>query len=143
MIVIRPPDRAEFEKARAILKAARLDPTTPLLFEHTLIAASDGTVVGVGQVKHHSDCQEIGSLAVLPEYQRRGIATQLLAELEARAERPVYLTCYHKMEPFYRNFGYEIVPLREAPGSFRLKLTVAALLRLVGMRVYLMRKLSR
>lgn len=140
MIVIRPPDRAEFETARRILKAAGLDPTTPLRFEHTLVAVDESKVVGIGQVKYHSDCREIGSLVVLPEYQRRGIATQIIAELEAKAGRPVYLTCYYKMEPFYRRLGYEVVPFNQSPGSFRWKLALTLLLRLVGRRVYLMRK---
>lgn len=142
MIVIRPPDRAEFEAARRILKAAGLDPTTPLRFENTLVAVDESKVVGIGQVKYHSDCREIGSLVVLPEYQHRGIATRIIEELEARAGFPVYLTCYQTMMPFYLRFGYKIVPFNEAPGSFRWKLALTQLLRRVGRRVYLMRKTS-
>lgn len=132
MANIRPPTETEFETARRILKAARLDPTTPLHIEHTLIAEVDGKVVGLGQIKHHRSCQELGSLVVLKEYQRQGIAAQLIEALEARAERPLYLTCLKRMEPYYARFGYRRIGVGEMPTHFRLRLPLFALARLLG-----------
>ena len=93
MLHIRPRCRKRIRHAAADGDDARLDPTTRLHFEHALVAEVDGEVVGVGQIKHHPGCQELGSLVVLPEYRRQGIAAQLIAALEAEAERPLYLIC--------------------------------------------------
>ena len=132
MANIRPPTDAEFETARRILKAARLDPTTPLRIEHTLIAEVGGKVVGLGQIKHHRGCQELGSLVVLPEYRRQGIAARLIAALEARAGRPLYLTCLKKMEPYYARFGYRRIGVGEMPTYYRLRLPLFVLARVLG-----------
>lgn len=140
MVTVRPPTPAEFTVAQRILRAAHLDPTTPLRFEHTLIAEADGKVVGVGQIKHHRGCQELGSLVVLPEYQHRGIAAQLIAALEAQAERPLYLTCLGHMEPYYARFGYRSIGAREMPTYFKQRLPLLWIGRLFGFRPRVMRK---
>ncbi len=140
MVTIRPPTPTEFEIARRILRDARLDPTPPLYYEHTLIALADDKVVGVGQIKHHADCQELGSLVVLPAYRAQGIAAQLIAALEAQAERPLYLLCVDSMRDYYVRFGYRVIGVWEAPMRLRLKLIPAQIARLFGMHTWVMRK---
>ncbi len=140
MAHIRPPTAAEFEVARRMVKAARLDPTTPLVFEHTLIAEMDGMVVGAGQIKHHPGCQELGSLVVLPDFRRQGIAAQLIDGLETRAERPLYLTCLKPMEAYYARFGYRRIDARAMPTYYRRRLPLYALMLLFGFRPLVLRK---
>ena len=140
MANIRPPTPAEFEAARRILKDARLDPTTPLRIEHTLIAEVDGKIVGIGQIKHHRGCQELGSLVVLPEYRRQGIAAQLIEALEARAERPLYLMCLQTMEAYYARFGYRSISFGEMPTYFKRRLPVLIVGRILGLHPRIMRK---
>lgn len=123
-----------------MLSDARLDPTTPLRIEHTLIAEADGKVVGVGQIKHHGDCQELGSLVVLREYRRQGIAAQLIAALEAQAERPLYLTCLKSKEAYYARFGYRRIRYREMPRYFRRRMPLFVLATILGFRPRVMRK---
>ncbi len=140
MVTVRPPTESEFVTAQRILRAARLDPTTPLRFEHALIAEADGKVVGVGQIKHHRGCQELGSLVVLPEYQRQGIAAQLIAALEMQAERPLYLTCLSHMEPYYARFGYRRIGFSAMPTYFRRRMPFIWLARLFGFQPLVLRK---
>lgn len=140
MVTIRPPTHAEFATAQRILSDARLDPTTPLRFEYTLIAEANSRVIGVGQIKHHRGCQELGSLVVLPEYRHQGIAAQLIAALEAQAERPLYLTCLGHMEPFYARYGYRRIAYREMPTYFRRRYPFMLAARVLGFRPRVMRK---
>jgi amino-acid N-acetyltransferase len=140
MIAIRPPTPAEFEIAQRMVRDARLDPTTPLRIEHTLIADIDGKVVGVGQIKHHPGCQELGSLVVLPEYRRHGIGAQLITALEARAERPLYLVCLKAKEPYYARFGYTRIFYPDMPRYFRRRMPLFVLASLFGFRPRVMRK---
>ena len=140
MANIRPPTEAEFEVARRILKDARLDPTTPLRPEHTLVAEVNGAIVGLGQIKHHRGCQELGSLVVLPEYRHQGIAGQLIEALEARAERPLYLMCLQSMESYYARFGYRSISFSEMPTHFKRRLPLFTIARVLGFRPRVMRK---
>ena len=139
MLNIRPAAAEDQPTIRRIVNAEHLDPTS-LHWEHFLIAEIDGELAGIGQIKEYPGCQELGSLVVLPAYRRRGIAAQLIAALEARARRPLYLMCRDHMAPYYARFGYEIIGLRQAPSFLRLKLLPTLLFRLFGLRVYLMRK---
>lgn len=140
MIEIRPPKADEHETIRRMVRAAGLDPTTRLHFEHVLVAADDDKVVGVGQIKHLRGCQELGTLFVLPEYRQRGVAGRLIAGLEAQAERPLYLLCVDSMTRYYARFGYQCISFAEAPGALKLKLLPALLMRPFGINVRVMRK---
>jgi amino-acid N-acetyltransferase len=141
MVSIRPPVEADYAAVRQMVIDAHLDPTTRLHWEHVLVAEVDGKVVGVGQIKHLRGCQELGTLVVLPEYRRQGIAAQLIAGLEATAERPLYLVCPQKtMEAYYARFGYKRVPYREIPTALKLKLVLAVFPLLFGFRIIAMRK---
>ena len=141
MLQIRRAAPNEYSAIRQMVRDAHLDPTSRLHFEHVLVAELDGEVVGVGQIKHHSGCQELGSLVVQPEYRGRGIAAQLITALEAEAERPLYLTCLSHMEPYYARFGYESIPFREMPAFFKLKMLPAGIARLFGLHPRVMRKI--
>lgn len=55
--------------------------------------------------------QSVFGLSVLPEYQRRGIAAQLLQQMIAWAKesgrKGVILTCKEHLLPYYSRFGFE------------------------------------
>jgi len=141
MVEIRPPVESELDTLRKMLRDAQLDPTSGIHLEYALVAEDAGKIVGMGQIKHLPGCQELGSLVVLPEYRRQGIAAQLMAALEAQAERPLYLICRQKpMEAYYSRFGYQRIPYREIPRFLKLKMAVALIALLFGIRIIVMRK---
>ena len=127
-----------------MIRAERLDPTS-LDWRHFLVAEApveDGTgaIIGIGQVKHYPGCLELGSLVVLPEFRGQGIAAALIAALEARSGRPLYLLCRSEMEAFYQRFGYDTISFWQAPLVLRLKLLPAPLAALVGIHARVMCK---
>lgn len=126
---------------KQMVREARLDPTK-LLWQNFLLAEVDGEVVGIGQVRHHGDgSRELGSLVTKKGYKRKGVAGQIIAALEARHPKPMYLFCVSKLESFYNRFGYQTVrDGRELPWSLRWKYRAARLMRLIGVRVLVMRK---
>ena len=99
-----------------------------------------GQIVSMGQVKEYPGCQELGSLVTLPAYRGQGLAAAVIAALEARAGRPLYLICRDRMEPYYTRFGYHTIGWRDAPHALKLKLLPTFLFRLFGVRVLVMRK---
>jgi hypothetical protein len=68
------------------------------------------------------------------------VAGSLIAALEARAGRPLYLFCPAHRRMFYEQFGYRVVGWRDLPPALRLKYLLPALLRLAGLRVLAMMK---
>ncbi len=140
MVQIRPPVASELEILRKMLREAQLDPTSGVHLEYALVAEADGQIVGMGQIKHLRGCQELGSLVVLPAYRHQGIAGQLIRALEAQAERPLYLICQNSMGSFYTRFGYTRISYGQAPTALKLKLTLAFMARLFGIRIIAMRQ---
>ncbi len=138
-LTIRPAEASDEPVIKRLVRAEGLDPTQ-LRWANFQIAEIDGAVVGIGQIRQHRTCEELGSLVVTADYRRRGVASALLAALEAQAGRPLYLMCAHTTQPFYERFGYRAISYRQTPGVLRLKRTVGLLGRVMGVRVVAMRK---
>ncbi len=122
-IAIRPAVENEADTIKAMIHVEGLDPTT-LNWRHFLVAELDGQIVGVGQIKEYGGIHELGSLVVQHDHRGKGIARQLIAALEAKAKRPLYLSCRDTMQPYYEKFGYQVISSRETPLALRLKLTI-------------------
>ncbi len=136
---IRPAAAVDAALIQRMVRGARLDPTQ-LRWSNFLIAEIDGAVVGIGQVRRHRTCKELGSLVVTRDYRQRGVASALMAALEAQAGLPLYLMCEASLESFYRRFGYHTIGYWETPGTLRLKRTFTLLFRIFGVRILAMRK---
>lgn len=137
MIETRRATAQDQKQIRRMIAAVRLDPTS-LKWQHFLLAhdAEDGALIGCAQIKRHRDCNEFGSLAVLPAYRKRGVGGRLLRELLQGERGPVYLVCLERMRPYYERFGFRTVPLAESPRMLKVK---QILPRLIGMRIICMR----
>ena len=139
MVKIRPAGEEDRRVIRKMVFAENLDPTS-LKWQNFLVAELVGSIVGIGQVRKHRGCRELGSLVVLKEYRERGIAGRLMAELEKAAGYPIFLFCEAKMEGYYTGHGYEVISWRDVPTALRLKLLPTFLFRIFGIRVLVMRK---
>lgn len=140
MVNIRPAVEQDAPTIKRLVRAEHLDPTS-LDWRHFLVAELEGQIVGIGQVKPYPGCHELGSLVVLRPYRGQGIAAQLIAALEARTERPIYLMCAGRWrEQYYQRFGYRTISFWRAPRVLRLKLAAVLLFRLFGVRIIAMRK---
>ncbi len=139
MVYIRAATEQDDATIKKMVRDEQLDPTS-IKWRNFLAAEVDGKIVGIGQIRKHSDCEELGSLVVLKEYRGQGIAAQLIEQLEARAGRPLYLDCRDNMIPYYQRFGYQPISYWEAPRTLQLKLLFPLMLRVFGIKVGVMRK---
>ncbi len=139
MVEIRPATADDAKTIKQMVRNARLDPTS-LKWQRFLIAEVDSQIVGIGQVKQYPGCEELGSLVVARPFRKQGIAGELIAALEARSGRPLYLFCASHLEGFYQQFGYETIGFWQAPNFLKLKLLPTIFFRLFGIRVLIMRK---
>jgi ribosomal-protein-alanine N-acetyltransferase len=91
-----------------------------------LVALDKQEIVGYGGVAIAGDVADIHTLTVIPSYRRKGIATQILAELESWALSKGFKDFMLEMregnleaQPLYEKYGYQVISRRDnyyAPG---------------------------
>jgi N-acetylglutamate synthase-like GNAT family acetyltransferase len=103
---IRPAAAADQAEITRIARSSDINPFG-LAWPRFLVAEAEGRIVGVGQVKQHGDgSRELASIATIPEYRHKGVATAVVNALLARESGVLYLTCRDTMEAFYNRFGF-------------------------------------
>lgn len=108
-----------------------------------VVAEEDSAIVGIGQVKTHSDgSRELASIAVLPARQGRGIGSAVINELLARHGQGVlHLTCRLHNQGYYERFGFQRLDWADYPPYFKRLLPIANLFTLRDKpRVIVMRR---
>jgi ribosomal-protein-alanine N-acetyltransferase len=91
-----------------------------------LVALDKQEIVGYGGVAIAGDVADIHTLTVIPSYRRKGIATQILKELEGWALSKGFKDFMLEMregnleaQPLYEKYGYQVISRRDnyyAPG---------------------------
>ena len=136
MITLRPATAADQPRIVAIIRAAQINPMD-LKWKNFVVTVDDqtGEVVATGQIKTHRDgSRELASIAVVPEYQHRGIAHQIIQHLLALHgdSGALFLTCRSDMEKFYESFGFRAVKENEMMPYFRRLKKVAGAFELLS-----------
>ena len=145
IMIIRPATAADQKTITAIIRAVQINPMD-LKWQNFVLAVdgADGAIVGTAQIKQHGDgSHELASIATLPSYRGRGIASQLIHHLLAQHPDTLYLTCIDTMGRFYKPFGFRTITAKELPPYFRRLLRVAATFRFLsddGHRLLVMRR---
>jgi len=112
-IRIRRATQADQSAIQHMVRQAGLNPFN-VRWSNFAVAEDDGQVIGVGQLRPHSDgSRELASLVVAPDSRRRGIGGQLVRALLADQRPPIFLFCEHDLEGYYARFGFQLV-LRSA-----------------------------
>jgi ribosomal-protein-alanine N-acetyltransferase len=91
-----------------------------------LVALDNQEIVGYGGVALAGDVADIHTLTVIPSFRRKGIATQMLQELESWAISKGIKDFMLEMregnleaQPLYEKYGYQVISRRDnyyAPG---------------------------
>ncbi|MCL4506064.1 MAG: GNAT family N-acetyltransferase [Chloroflexi bacterium] len=106
---IRPATPMEQAEIGKMVRAAQLNPFN-VRWENFRVAVQDGCIVGIGQLRPHSDgSRELASLAVAPEFRGYGIGRQIVNALMAEQRPPIYLFCEDELERYYARFGFRLI----------------------------------
>ena len=91
-----------------------------------IIAQEENQIVGYAGIALAGDVADIHTLTVLPDFRRRGIASQMLRDLEAWAQEKGIASFMLEMregnaeaQPLYEKHGYQVISRRDnyyAPG---------------------------
>lgn len=140
-IQIRPATQADQKTIARIIRDAGINPMS-LDWHRFVIAEDAGAVVGIGQVKQHGDgSRELASIAVIPERQREGIASDIIRALLANEHGDSYLLCRDELESFYARFGFRKIGQREMSPYFRKIIRVISIFaRVAGRRGIVMKR---
>ncbi|MCA9907561.1 MAG: GNAT family N-acetyltransferase, partial [Anaerolineae bacterium] len=84
-------------------------------WQNFLVVENGSRIIGIGQIRLHGAVKELGSLVVLPEYRGQGVASALIAALEAQAGYPLYLMCANDKVAYYQRFGYAVLDDMDIP----------------------------
>ena len=118
-ITIRPARPEEQQIIISLIRQAKISPRN-LHWEHFLVAEENGQVVGIRQVRVHTQgTREVGSGFVLPEYRHQGISARLMNEILNRENSTLYLMCRDKWASYYEQFGFRQVNIDQLPRDFR------------------------
>ena len=105
---------------RELIRDAGINPTGLDWRRFSLAVDEHGAVIGCGQIKPHGDgSDELASIAVVPAWQRRGVATALIRYLLANHPDTIYLTCRRRLGKFYERFGFTAASKDSLPPYFR------------------------
>jgi N-acetylglutamate synthase-like GNAT family acetyltransferase len=130
-VIIRPATALDQAAIEMIVRAARIIPTG-LDWPRFLVAEESGGLIGVGQVKPHRDgSREVASIAVVPEWQGRGVGAAIVRGLIARENGVLHLMCLSTNAPFYERFGFRPIDRHEMPPYFRRMARIATLFELL------------
>jgi N-acetylglutamate synthase-like GNAT family acetyltransferase len=141
MIHIHPATQADQKTIERIIRDANIN-LMSLDWHRFLVAEEDGAIIGVGQIKPHDDgSRELASIAVIPERQRRGVASEIIRALLAREQGDLYLICRDELESFYARFGFYRIDSKEIPPYFRTIIRVISIFaRVAGRRGIVMKR---
>lgn len=117
---LRAATQEDFPAIRRLIHEVGINPMS-LDWRRFLIAVdSGGKLLGCGQLKPHGkELVELASIAVVPGHRHQGIARAIIEALLSRASRPLYLICRSPLGPFYEQWGFRALDLREMPPYFR------------------------
>jgi amino-acid N-acetyltransferase len=120
MTTIRPARETEAAQIRDLIYQVGINPTG-LDWKRFVVAVNDSDeMIGCGQLKPHGkDVLELGSIAVYPEHQGKGVARAIIEHLLKDSPRPLYLMCQSSMGPLYEKFGFHAISYDEMPRYFQ------------------------
>ena len=121
-VILRAATAADQSLIRQLVRAEHLNPMR-LGWANFLIAehAETRQNMGIGQLRPHKDgTVELASLVVVPEARGKGVGSQLVNALIAKADRPLYLMCESGKAPYYQRFGFVAIShRRDMPRALR------------------------
>ncbi|HWQ84909.1 MAG TPA: GNAT family N-acetyltransferase [Anaerolineales bacterium] len=117
---LRPARLEDDLTIRRMIRQEHLNPQNLHWPQFTVAIDHNGTMIGCGQVKIHSEeVHELASLVVHKEWRGKGVASALINNLIATHPGVLYLTCRASLEPLYEHFGFVSIPLNVMPPNFR------------------------
>lgn len=132
-LVIEPAREADADAIQALVRQARINPTS-LDWRNFLVArCPDGDLAGCGQIRDMPmrGGREVKSLVVRPEYRDGRLARALLRALAEGETGVIWGTCSPSLARYYQRLGCEMPLKREIPRYYTVMGVGVALMRIL------------
>lgn len=118
---LTPALETDFPAIKALIFETGINPMALDWRRFRVAKSTDGDqFIGCGQLKPHGDgTVELASIAVVPAWRNKGVASAMVQTLMNDGPRPLYLTCLSSMGPFYEKFGFRTIDGAALPKYFR------------------------
>lgn len=117
---LRPATAEDAAAVKAVIRQSGINPMGLDWPRFVLAVDGNDEMVGCVQLKPHRDGSvELASLAVVPEWQGRGVARVLIEHTLAQHPGLLYLMCRARLGPLYEKFGFQPLEIEEMPPYFR------------------------
>ena len=120
-VTLRTACKNDAHAIRDLIRKVNINPMD-LDWRRFILAVDDlENIIACGQLKPHgTEIIELASIAVVPEWRKRGIARLVIEYLLEKAPPgPIYLTCRSSLEPFYKRFGFMPLAFENMPPYYR------------------------
>ncbi len=111
---LRKASAADMPEINSISLKYDLD-SNDMSFEQFTVAEEKGKIIGFGRLLPHAGCVELGTIGVVEEHRRKGVAKKIIGMLIETAKETGYKNIYLTtlIPSYFKRFGFKT--LEEAP----------------------------
>ena len=110
MFSIRSARSADDQPIQKLIRQSYINPTGLDWRRFLVVVDPADQVIGCGQIKPHQDgSRELASIAVVPEWRHRGVASAVIHQLLSTDTGELFLVCRSSLGPFYEQFGFHAI----------------------------------
>jgi len=118
--ILRAAQESDSNQIRDLVHLTGINPTGLDWRRFILAVTPQDEIIGCGQIKPHGKgILELASIAVHPEYRRKGVARAVIESLLKDSPRPLYLMCASSLGGLYEKFGFRGLSQEEMPRYYQ------------------------
>ena len=127
---LRPATAEDAADIKALIRQSGINPMGLDWPRFVLAVDAQDEMIGCVQLKPHGEGSvELASLAVVPEWQGRGVARVLIEHMLMQHSGRLYLMCRAGLGSLYVKFGFQPLEIEDMPSYFR---RIARLMAVLG-----------
>ncbi len=93
----------------------------------------NGSTVGCAELRIKKKYSLIFNLCIQKDYRHQKLGSAMVEHLINEANKPLYLSCFKELIPFYTRFGFVAIPPDDLPGELQIALGISQAAPIVPM----------
>ena len=105
-IVISSADERDMPVIEHLAKSFDLD-CEDLLWKQFVVAKNNNAIIGFGRLRKYSECTEMATVGVIPEYRNKSVGTAIIKKLIQYGPSEIFVACV--IPNFFSRLGFKMV----------------------------------
>ena len=110
---VRPALPEDLEQIEKLISSVGGDQDQIETDQFAVARDTNQQVIGCARLKPYPRFVELASLAISDKWRGSGIGREIISQLLREHQGPVYLVCEDHLIGFFREFGFEPIPISE------------------------------